>query len=127
MARTHDRYRDCRIMRSSTRVYRRMTRWRERSSPRGSLMRAAPAGERRCDNEAVTDPFIDERNGGYYIKGTRISLDSVVYSFERGNSPEDIQKEFPLLTLPQIYRAIACYIENKDEIKQYLEAEQRRW
>ena len=27
--------------------------------------------------------YIEERNGGYYIAGTRISLDSVVYSFER--------------------------------------------
>jgi hypothetical protein len=27
---------------------------------------------------------IEERNGGYYVAGTRISLDSVVYSFEPG-------------------------------------------
>src|ERR1039457_987255 len=53
--------------------------------------------------------YIEERNGGYYVAGTRISLDSVVYSFERGNSPEAIQREFPLLRLSQIYGAIAFY------------------
>ena len=37
--------------------------------------------------------YIEERNGGYYIAGTRISFDSVVKSFQRGNSPEAIQKD----------------------------------
>ena len=41
--------------------------------------------------------YIEERNGGYYVAGTRISLDSVVYSFNEGQSPEAIQEDFPLL------------------------------
>lgn len=74
----------------------------------------------------MTGEYIEERNGGYYIAGTRISLDSVVYSFERGNSPEAIQKEFPLLRLPQIYGAIAFYLDHQAEIRRYLESEERR-
>ena len=69
--------------------------------------------------------YIDERNGGYYVAGTRISLDSVVYSFERGNSPEAIQKEYPLLRLPQIYGAIAFYLDYQAEVRRYLENEER--
>jgi len=34
--------------------------------------------------------YIEQRNGGYYVAGTRISLDSVVYAFNRGESPEQI-------------------------------------
>ena len=41
--------------------------------------------------------YIEQRNGGYYVAGTRISLDSVVYAFNRGDSPERILEEFPLL------------------------------
>ena len=74
----------------------------------------------------MTSPYIEERNGGYYIAGTRVSLDSVVYAFERGNSPEAIQKEFPLLRLPQVYGAIALYLDNRIEMRQYLEKEERR-
>ena len=70
--------------------------------------------------------YIEERNGGYYIAGTRISLDSVVYSFERGNSPEAIQQSFPLLKLAQIYGAIAFYLDHQAEIQQYLKDEERR-
>ena len=70
--------------------------------------------------------YIEERNGGYYIAGTRISLDAVVYSFERGNSPEAIQQSFPLLKLAQIYGAIAFYLDHQTEVRQYLENEERR-
>lgn len=41
--------------------------------------------------------------GRYYVPGTRISLDSVVYSFRRGNAPEAIQQEVPLLRLVEIH------------------------
>jgi uncharacterized protein (DUF433 family) len=70
--------------------------------------------------------YIEERNGGYYVGGTRISLDSVVYSFERGNSPEAIQESFPVLKLAQIYGAIAFYLDHQAEVQRYLESEERR-
>jgi uncharacterized protein (DUF433 family) len=73
----------------------------------------------------MTSEYIEERNGGYYVAGTRISLDSVVYSFERGNSPEAIRKEYPLLRLPQIYGAIAFYLDHQQDILSYLEAKEQ--
>jgi uncharacterized protein (DUF433 family) len=69
--------------------------------------------------------YIEQRNAGYYIAGTRISLDWVPYSFERGNSPEAIQQEFPLLRLPQIYGAIAFYLDHEVAIRDYLDAKER--
>jgi uncharacterized protein (DUF433 family) len=73
------------------------------------------------------DQYIDQRCGGYYVAGTRISLDSVVYSFKRGNAPEGIQKEFTLLELPLIYGAIAFYLSHKEEVDEYLERGQREF
>lgn len=64
--------------------------------------------------------YIEQRNGGYYVAGTRISLDSVVYSFNEGQSPEAIQEDFPSLKLAQIYGAIAFYLDHQAEIDQYL-------
>jgi uncharacterized protein (DUF433 family) len=74
----------------------------------------------------VNSEYIEERNGGYYIAGTRILLDSIVYSFERGNSPEAIHKEFPSLRLSQIYGAIAFYLDHQTDVRRYLEQEERR-
>lgn len=47
--------------------------------------------------------YVKQRNGGYYIEATRVSLDSVVYAFLRGESPEGITESFPALTLEQIF------------------------
>jgi uncharacterized protein (DUF433 family) len=72
----------------------------------------------------MNSEYVEERNGGYYAAGTRISLDSVVYSFERGNSPEAIQQEFPLLRLPEIHGAIAFYLDPRAAIRDYLDAKE---
>lgn len=69
--------------------------------------------------------YIEQRNGGYYVAGSRISLDSVVYSFNEGNSPEAIQEDFPLLNRTQIDGAIAFYLDYKFAIDQYLIATER--
>ncbi|HXM42847.1 MAG TPA: DUF433 domain-containing protein [Bryobacteraceae bacterium] len=74
----------------------------------------------------MSGEYIEERNGGYYAAGTRISLDSVVCAFERGNSLEAIQEEeFPRLRLPQIYGAIAFYSDHRETIRGYLEAKEQ--
>lgn len=78
------------------------------------------------DEILMTSEYIEERNGGYYIAGSCVSLDSIVYSFERGQSPEAIQAEFPQVRLPQIYGAIAFYLDHQAEVRAYLENEQRR-
>lgn len=67
-----------------------------------------------------TKQYIEQHDNGYWIEGTRISLDSVVYSFLNGESPESIAQNFPLLSLEQIYGAITFYLANRDLIDAYL-------
>lgn len=64
--------------------------------------------------------YIEQRDRGYWIEGTRISLDSVVYDFLDGESPESIAQDFPLLSLEQVYGAIAFYLGSRDLIDAYL-------
>jgi uncharacterized protein (DUF433 family) len=66
--------------------------------------------------------YIEQRESGYWVAGTRISLDSVVYSFLDGESPESIAQNFPLLSLEQVYGAIAFYLANREFVDAYLEA-----
>ena len=60
-------------------------------------------------------------NGAYRVAGTRVSLDSVVYAYWRGESAETIADSFPALTLEQVYGAIAFYLAHQVEIDSYLE------
>ena len=72
--------------------------------------------------------YIEQRDGAYYVVGTRISLGSVVYSFNRGNSPERILEQFPLLDKPaNVYGAIAFYLDNKASLDKHLEESKREF
>ena len=64
--------------------------------------------------------YVEQRDNGYWITGTRISLDSIVYAFKRGVAPESIHRAFPLLTLEEIYGAITFYLAHAQEIDTYL-------
>ena len=64
----------------------------------------------------------ENQEGCYRIKGTRVSLDSIIYTFQQGLSPETIATEcFPTLTLEQVYGAITFYLANRKKIDVYLE------
>jgi uncharacterized protein (DUF433 family) len=60
--------------------------------------------------------YIEQRNGGFYVAHTRVSLDSIVYSFKAGDSPETIRQNFSSLTLEQVYGAIAFYLAHEQEV-----------
>jgi uncharacterized protein (DUF433 family) len=48
---------------------------------------------------AAAKSYVEYRQDAYWIEGTRISLDSIAYSFQQGLSPESIVQAFPLLSL----------------------------
>ena len=65
--------------------------------------------------------YVEKRDEGYWIAGTRVSLDSVVFAFLDGLSPETIVLEcFPVLTLEQVFGAITFYLGHRAEIDEYL-------
>jgi len=71
--------------------------------------------------------YIEERDGNFYVVGTRISLDSIVLAFRRGESPETIFQNFELLRLEEVYGAIAYYLANQADIDAYLIRQNEKW
>jgi uncharacterized protein (DUF433 family) len=71
--------------------------------------------------------YVELRDGGYYFVGSRVSLDSVVYEFLRGESPEAIVQAFPSLSLEQVYGGIALYLSRREEIDAYLKEGEARF
>lgn len=66
---------------------------------------------------------VEKRDEGFWIGGTRVSLDSVVFAFLEGLSPETIAAEcFPVLTLEQVFGAITYYLTHRAEIDEYLKS-----
>ncbi len=65
--------------------------------------------------------YVEYRDNGYWVAGTRVSLDSVVLAFQGGLSPETIAAEcFPTLSLEQVYGAVTYYLGHQSEIDEYL-------
>src|SRR5262245_15531506 len=81
-------------------------------------MRECPQGQNA--RTIMERSYVEQRDGGYWVRGTRISLDSIVYAFKRGAAPESIQRAFPLATLEEIYSAITFYLARAQEIDTYL-------
>ncbi len=71
--------------------------------------------------------YIEQRDGGYYVTATRISLDSIVHAFRRGESPETICQNFELLGLEEVYGAIVYYLANQTEVDAYLIRQSEKW
>ena len=72
--------------------------------------------------------YIEVRNVCYYVAGTRIGLDLVVYEFREGRSPEDIFEAYPSIgSLAKVYGAITFILEHPREIDSYLKEQDGRW
>ncbi|HUA83985.1 MAG TPA: DUF433 domain-containing protein [Bryobacteraceae bacterium] len=64
--------------------------------------------------------YVESRNGGYYVAGTRVSLDSVIYAFLRGESADEIADAYRAITLEQAYGSIAWYLAHRETVDEYL-------
>jgi uncharacterized protein (DUF433 family) len=75
-----------------------------------------------------TNEYVEIRNGGYYVVGTRIGLDIVTHDFRNGSSAASIFEAYPSIgSLAKAYGAIAFILEHPTEIDGYLEEQDRRY
>jgi uncharacterized protein (DUF433 family) len=78
------------------------------------------------ESEDPMEAYVERREGGYYIAGTRISLDSIIYPFTNGASPEGILRSFPLIgSLEKVYGAITFYLANTEAVETFLSEQER--
>jgi uncharacterized protein (DUF433 family) len=69
--------------------------------------------------------FVERRDDGFYLAGSRVPLDCVVREFREGQSPEAIRSDFPTLSLEQVYGAITFYLGHKDQVDNDMAARER--
>jgi uncharacterized protein (DUF433 family) len=75
--------------------------------------------------ERMDRDFVERRDDGFYLVGSRVPLDCVVQEFREGQSPEAIRSDFPTLSLEQVYGAITFYLGHKDEVDNDMAARER--
>src|SRR5258708_17381663 len=75
-----------------------------------------------------SNEYVEIREGGYYVTGTRVGLDVLVYDFRSGKSPEAILGSYPSLgTLAKVYGAITFVLEHPEGVESYLQDQATLW
>lgn len=63
-----------------------------------------------------TVEHIEERNGEYYVRDTRVTVHSIIASWRRGTLPEHIVKQFPSTTLADVFGVVSYYLDHQQEM-----------
>jgi uncharacterized protein (DUF433 family) len=69
-------------------------------------------------------PLTKTTDGVFRVGNTRVTLDTVLTSYNLGATPEEIVQQFPSLALADVYAVVTYYLRHKAEVESYL-AERR--
>jgi uncharacterized protein (DUF433 family) len=70
--------------------------------------------------EAPPVPLRADEQGVMRIGKTRVPLDTVVYAFNQGASPEEIVMSYTTLDLADVYAVINYYLYDRAEVDEYI-------
>lgn len=77
--------------------------------------------------EALTTeeiPLQTGADGVIRVRGTRVTLDTIVAAFADGATPEEIAQQYPSASLPDIYQVIGYYLRHATELDSYFAGRQ---
>ncbi len=74
--------------------------------------------------EAV--PLHMTKEGVIRVGGTRVTLHTVISTFNAGASAEEIVRRYTSLKLADVYAVITYYLRHQDEIDEYLRDQERQ-
>lgn len=66
-------------------------------------------------------PIETNSDGVMLVGKTRVTLDTVIAAFDRGATAEEMVHRYPSLKLADVYAVIAFYLNNQQEIENYLQ------
>ena len=70
-------------------------------------------------------PLKVDESGVVRVGGTRVTLETVIISFNQGATAEEIVQQYPSLKLADVYATIAYYLSKKAEVDGYLQQQQK--
>ena len=69
-------------------------------------------------------PLTTDEHGVVSVGETRVSLDTVIFAFQQGSTPEEIVVDYSTLDLSDVYAVITYYLQNQIEVESYIERRQ---
>lgn len=73
-----------------------------------------------------SNEYVEVREGGhYFIVGTRIGLDVLVYDLRRGATPEALLEAYPsIASMAKVHGVIAFILEHPQAVESYLQEQE---
>lgn len=71
-------------------------------------------------------PLRVDASGTVRVAGTRLTLETVVEAFRRGDSPREIAAAFPSLDLADVYAVIAYYLRHRPDVDAYVQEQEAK-
>lgn len=59
-------------------------------------------------------------DGFVHVTGHRVGLQHLIHYYREGFSPEMLACEYPSLSLAEIHKVIAFYLENRGDVERYI-------
>ena|SRR5258708_27190040 len=73
-------------------------------------------------------PYVQtDAHGVMQVGSARVAIDGILAAFELGDSPESIRRQYPALTLEEVYGAITYYLAHRTEVTEYLKRQDAVW
>lgn len=69
-------------------------------------------------------PLDQDENGTIRVRGSRVTLDTVIAAYNKGDTVEKIQQGYSELALADIYSIIAYYLHHQLKVEKYLEEQE---
>ena len=73
------------------------------------------------------DPYVETRYGNVYLRGSRVTLETIIILWRKGETPEQLHESFPTVSLAAIYGTIAYYLAHQDEVDRFLADNQAQY
>ena len=74
---------------------------------------------------AEAPPLVADFDGVTRVRGTRVTLETVVAAFDAGATAEEVAQQYPSISLADVYQVIGYYLRHASELEPYL-ARRRR-
>jgi uncharacterized protein (DUF433 family) len=65
-------------------------------------------------------PLSSDAQGVVHVRGTRVTLDTVVSAFVEGATAEEIAHRYPSVSLSDVYAVISFYLARRSDVEAYL-------
>ncbi len=71
-------------------------------------------------------PLSVDPHGTVRVGGTRLTLETVLGAFNRGDTPQEITAAFPGLELADVHAVITYYLRHRADVEAYLREQEAR-